>query len=306
MRLLSQSFLRSWQHHASIQMATLVVLTGTFTIITLFFFLHSNLTRLLTRWGDEVQMAVFLEDNASSEQISRVQKFLTHSGVFSKVHFVSKQEAALKFQKQMGHQSPLLINDPDFANPLPASFEVLLQQGVSTDQGYKKMVDLAQKIGELAGVEDISYGQGWVENYASLVKVFSSSSWLLIIVLLAGSLLVVGNAVRSSVQQRRDEIEVMELVGATPFMIRAPFIFEGAMLGLAAAIFSSGICFLLYRWQQQVALEHLGFWGMAAEVRFLTWDQVLSVLLLGGWFGAFGSYLCVRGIATGWSAANKG
>lgn len=302
---LFQSFARSWREHAAMQTATLAVLTGTFVVVTLFFFLHGNLVRILTTWGDNVQMAVFLKDEASKDQVASVRKFLADSGSFAAVTFVSKEQAARKFQEQMGSHSPQLLNDPEFGNPLPASFEAKFTAGVNSNGRYQEMLALAKTITDLEGVEDVSYGQGWVENYASLLKVFSSSSVLLIIILLAGTLFVVGNTIRSTLFQRRDEIEVLELVGATPAMIRAPYIFEGAALGLLASALSLGVCYGLYQWQEGVAVNHLGFWGLAAQIGFLDWKECFAILMLGTWFGAFGSFLCVRRIATGWAAAQR-
>ena len=302
-RYLMQSFLRSWREHFGMQLATLSVLTGTFTVVSIFFFLHANMSRIVTSWGDKVQMAIFLKDEASADQVETVKAFLRDTGVFAEINFISKDQAAKKFLEQMGHQSPQLLNDPEFGNPLPASLEARFADGVSSSRRYEQMLNLAKRISGLGGVEDVSYGQGWVENYASLLKVFSSSSYVLIFVLLAGSLFVVGNAIRSALYQRRDEIEVLELVGATPYMIRAPYIFEGAVLGFIAAILSVLACFGFYQWQHQVATEHLGFWGLAAQVGFLGGAEILGILFLGAWFGAFGSFLCVRKIATGWAAA---
>jgi cell division transport system permease protein len=302
---LLQSFFRSWREHAAMQSATLAVLTGTFVVVTLFFFLHGNMVKILTQWGNNVRMAVFIKDDATAEQVASVQRFLEDTGSFATVSYVSKEQAARKFQEQMGSHSPQLLNDPEFGNPLPASFEAKFNDGVNSKGRYEDMLDLAKKIGVLAGVEDVSYGQGWVENYASLLKVFSSSSWILIIILLSGSLFVVGNAIRSTLFQRRDEIEVLELVGATPYLIRAPYIFEGAVMGFVAAALSIVICFALFRWQQSMTAAHLGFWGLAAEIGFLGWKESFAILMLGIWFGAFGSFLCVRRIATGWAAAQR-
>ena len=303
---LYKSLIRTWREHTAMQIATLTVLTGTFTVITLFFFMHANLTRILTHWGESVQLAVFLKDSASSEQINQVQSFIKNLDGIDAVKYVSKEAAAETFLKQMGHYAPQLLTDPEFGNPLPASLEVRFKEGVSSDGSYSKMVKIAEKMVTLAGVEDVSYGQGWVENYASLLRVFSSSSYLLIMVLLAGSLLVVGNAIRNAIHQRREEIEILELVGATPMNIRLPYIFEGAVLGMLAAGLSLIFCFALYRWQQAVAAKHLGFWGLANEVGFLGFNQSCMVLLLGLMFGALGSYLCVRRVATGWAAAERG
>ncbi len=300
-----RSLARSWREHTGTQIATLVVLTGTFTIVALFLFAQANFVKILTRWGDNVQFAVFLEDAASQDQVSAVKAFLENSGRFKSVDFVSKEKAAETFRQQMGNNSPELLRDPEFGNPLPASFEARLLEGVDSKSSYDVLVDLAGRVISLPGVNDVSYGQGWVENYASLLKVFATSSWILLSVLLAGSLLIVGNAIRAAVQGRRDEIEILELFGATSWYVRGPLIVEGALIGLFASILSIGLCFALFQWQQKIAEENLGFWGLAKEVGFLSGTQIAIVLLLGLGFGALGSYLSVRRIATGWAAAER-
>ncbi len=300
-----RNLIRTWREHTGMQLATLTVLTGTFTVVTLFFFLHSNMTRILTNWGQDVQLAVFLKDEASGEAVKRIEEFLRGLPGLGEIKYVSKESAAELFQKQMGHYSPQLLTDPEFGNPLPASFEIRFAEGIHSESTYNEMVKTAKKIAALIGVEDVSYGQGWIENYAAVLKVFSSSSYLLILILLAGSLLVVGNAIRNAISQRREEIEVLELVGATAFHIRLPYLIEGAVLGGLAALFSLVFCYFIFRWQQNVAAAHLGFWGLASEVKFLDHIQIVSIFSLGVLFGTLGSYVCVRRIASGWAAAER-
>jgi cell division transport system permease protein len=302
-RILWQGLLRSWRDHAFLQTATLVVLTGTFSVISLFFFLQSNMTRLLSQWGEGVDVAVYLKDSLGTNEQSNIEKFLTEAGLFKKIQFISKDSAAIQFQKQMGHYSPDLLNDPDFGNPLPASFEAHLNENVGGKGQYEKLVEISRVIAALPGVEDVSYGQGWVENYASTIRVFNRTSWIFIIILLIGSLLVVGNTITNLINDRREEIEVYELVGATPAMVRWPFIIEGAILGLLAAAISLGLCYGFFIWQNLAFSTDLNFLGLAGKISFLPMGQSAIVLGMGAWFGAFGAFLSVRQIATGWAAA---
>lgn len=303
LNVIVRNLTRTWREHWAMQLATLVVLTGTFTVVALFFLLQANFTQVLTQWGEKVQLAVFLSDSASEAQVAEIKTKLEDTGHFSEVRYVSKQSAAETFRRQMGTNAPELLADPEFGNPLPASFEARLRQSMNSNQTYKTLVDLAKSLESIPGVEDVSYGQGWIENYASLLRAFSSSSWLLILVMIAGSLLVVGNAIRSAIFQRREEIEVLELIGATPSYIRLPFLVEGAVLGFLASLMALGICFGLHLWQHAVATQKLGFWGLAAEAKFLSVSQSIGLVGLGTWFGVLGSYICVRHIATGWAAA---
>lgn len=300
-----RNFIRSWSQTPGIHMSTLAVLISSFCVITFCTSIVGNMKQVLSRWGQSVQMTVYLKDNLNQEQVSKVQGLLVELGEFDKVDFVSREVAAERFQKSMGSYSPKLFNDPEFGNPLPMSFEATLKQGVQSALHYANLVSLGKKIQVFDGVEEVSYGQGWVENYAGFLKSFDYGSWTLMTILLLGSLLVIGNSIRSSIHQRRDEIEILELCGATAFNIRWPYVFEGAFIGGIAASIAVFVTYGLFLWQKQIFGGSLFLWGIDAEIRFLSIPNILGLIALGVIVGALGSYLCVRKLASGWSAAER-
>ncbi|MEO0334808.1 MAG: ABC transporter permease [Pseudomonadota bacterium] len=299
------SFLRSWRHNPTVQMTTLTVLSGTFFVMSAFALIHENLDSVLTRWGQEVQMTVFLDDDIDLANLEGLQSKIQGHDSVDKVTYVSKEDAARQFLNQMGTMAPEFLGDEKFGNPLPASLEVSLKAGLSKGSGIDRIVDLAGSLGSEKGVEDISYGQGWIENYASVVNQFGRSSWFVIFVLMAGSLLIVGNSIRNSVSQRREEIEVLELVGATATRIQAPFIFEGVLFGLIASVVATTLAYLVFQGQALVSDSSLQFLGLSTELQFLSISKVALILVFGATSGAVGSWLCVRSISTGWSAAHR-
>jgi cell division transport system permease protein len=295
-------FFKSWKGQAAAQTATLSVLVATYTIVVLTLLLHQNLEHILSRWGSEVKMNVYLKDEIPEAQKSVVRSNIEKLGLFESVAYVSKDEALSNFQKRMGSLAPSILEDKDVENP--SSFEAVLSPSKARSS-LGQLPEVAQTLAALAGIEDISYGQGWIENYASVLKVFRISSAVLVLILSLGCLLVIGNSIKSSVISRRDEIEVMELFGATPGMIMAPFLTEGAMMGFVAAALALAVSSVLYAWQSLVLVEGLGFWGISELLSFLAPWKCFLVLLLGTIMGSVGSYLCVRQINTGWAAAEK-
>lgn len=298
-----KGFIRSWRQQTGMQIATLSVLAGTFTVITIFWLVQRNLERVMTHWGEAVRVSVFLKDQVDSEQINATKKFLDELGQFKAVEFLSKEEAGRRFQAQMGSYSPHFLGDPEFGNPLPMSFEASLRDNIPAASRYAILKELADKITTQPSVEDVYFGQGWVENYATAMKTFEYSSWFLMLILLAGSLFVVGNSIRNAIAQRRDEIEILELVGATPEMIKRPYLVEGVLMGVSASGLAILFSFALFTWQAQMIRSDLGFLNLAQAISFLTVTDVLGLLFLGGAFGALGAFLCVRRICNGWSAA---
>lgn len=298
-----RNFTQTWKHQSSMQIATLSVLLGTFTVQSVFALVHQNLESILTRWGREVKVSVYLKDEAVDADVNKVRTFLQESDMVGKVDFLSKDAAVQKFREKLGQISPGMFADEDFVNPLPASFELLLKKSVGGSADYNTLVSFAKKISGFTGVEEVSYGQGWIENYASVLKVFSWTSNFLLFVLLMGGLFIIGNSIRSSVAQRKDEIAILELFGATKWMVQWPFIFEGALTGFVASTLSIAATYALFQWQADILGGNLGFWGFTSGLKFLSATRVTGIIGLGTVIGAMGAYFCVRQMNTGWAAA---
>ena len=291
--------MRTWKQHFTMQMATLVVLTGTFTIVCISFLIHQNLNKVLTQWGDSIRMSVFLKQETSENDnlIKKIEKF---EGVDS-FEYISKDSAAKLFKEQVRSYVPDLLFDTDFQNPLPASYEVKFNKDWSRDK-FNELASFARELLSDDNVEDVSYGQSWVKNYATVVDKFNKSSWLLILILLSGSLFVIGNSIRSSISQRREEIEILELIGSTTWSIRAPYLFEGFLLGLISSVLSLVITYLVYTWQLRVFDSGVGILGGTYAMGFLSIQKQFLVLLIGSLFGVVGAHFCVARINSGWAA----
>ncbi len=292
---------RSWSQHFAVQASTLLVLTATFTVIFSIFSLLGNLKSILTKWGKDIQVTVFLEEALSKDNLSEIEQSLRGMGDFSSLRFVDKIEARTKFMKQMPGFAKEVIQDSEFSNPFPSSYQL----GGLPSTKVAQLPDIAKKISVLAGVEDVSYGQEWVENYASFITGISQSGWFLVVTLALGSLLVISNSVRVALSQRREEIEIMELVGATSGMIRAPYVFEGAVMGGAAALLAIALSYFVYQLELHLLASDMNFLGISEVFSFFKIESALLLFVFGIASGAVGAYLCVRKVNTGWAAGQK-
>jgi cell division transport system permease protein len=285
------------------QMATFAVLVGTFTVFSISLLAQQNFYRQLAQWGDSVKVSVYLKEEALPADASRVEKFLAETGAFSDVRFISKDEALERFKRRMSQHLPGLLTDLESNNPLPTSLEAVIKGGLGGGYKFDDLLGLVNQVKGLAHVDEVSYGQGWIENYASLLKVFSTTTAVFLFTLLAGSLFVVGNSIRNSVNQRREEIEILELCGATRAMIMWPFVFEGLLMGLFSSVTALLICYGLYNWQSDLVAQGLAFWDFKLHFDFLSAWRVFAVLVTGAVVGGLGSWVWARRLATGWSAA---
>jgi cell division transport system permease protein len=153
-------------------------------------------------------------------------------------------------------------------------------------------------------VAEVSYGQEWVQKYGQFLYYFEKAGQAVGIIIFCAALFVLSNVIRASIQSRRQEIEVLELIGATPAMIRRPFMVEGAMIGLASSVMAVGVAYFSYINVVRLFQNELQFLQLGQHLHFLGMGIVVLFCLAGTLLGAFGSYLCVRQINDGWAARN--
>lgn len=296
---------RSWRQHVGMQIATLAVLTATFAVVLFMVTLTANFKRVLAVWGESVQISVYLEDGLSETTIQALQnEFLARPEVAS-AEFVSKEKAADLFRDQMASYAPDLMSDSEFATPFPASINLKLKGNSATETNVAKLEVMAAEILKREGVEDVSYGQSWVRNYASFVKVIQSAGMAIGLILLLGSLFIIGNSIRALLSGRRDEIEILELIGATADFIRKPYILEGAMLSTVAILFALTLNGAIFSWQMSVMKKSLAFARIAQEFRYFSALEAISIVFLAASLGALGAFITVRSMNDGWAAARK-
>ena len=297
-----RSFRRSWVHHTGMQLATLTVLAATFTVVSFVLMLSFNLKRILNSFGDGVQMTVYLNEDVSNDRVRNLKNELEAMPEVAQVTYVSREIATSNFKQQMASYAPDLLGDSSFANPFPASYRVSFKSAVTSEHDVKRLEETAAAAGKLEGVEDVSYGESWIKNYSSVISALDASGGVIALILIAGGLFVVGNSIRTSVSVRREEIEIMELVGATSGMIRRPFVIEGLIMGAIASVIATSLCLGLHIWGRSVMSSSLALSRLVPLMTFFSALTILGLLLAGSALGAFGAWITVRKINDGWSA----
>jgi cell division transport system permease protein len=297
------SYKSQWRHQPILQIATMSVLTGTFTVIAAGLWIHQNFSTMLMGWGQDIKFKVYLSEQADDSQIAELQKQLRAAGIFHEPNIVSKETALERFRLRVNQYLPGFVDDSGFINPLPRSIETQVD-ATNMNEGYLDIIlELATRLGTAKGVDQVSYGQGWIENYSSVLKVFNAVSIAFMFVLLGGALFVIGNSIHSSILSRKDEIEILELFGATKRFIIKPFVMEGAFVGFVCAFIALAFCFFLFYWQKQLLATSLPLWNVRLRLEFLSWDRILMFVLTGGAIGASAAYFWTNKLSTGWAAS---
>lgn len=220
---------------------TVLTVAVVFLVLGVLAIAGHNLARLAARLETGLQVVVFLEDDAAEDALGGIRTRLSGSPWVGRVTHVSRGQALERFRERLGAEATVLEGLGD--NPLPASFEIELSPQGRSPQNVR---ELAQELISLAGVEEVQYGQGWLDRYhdfmgaARLIGIFIGA------LIAFATLVVVSNTIRLSVYARQDEIEILKLMGATDRFVRAPFYLEGLSLATLGAAAGLGLTWMLF------------------------------------------------------------
>lgn len=260
-----------------------------------FFLLQENFQGLLKGWGSRVQIFAYLDDRLAAADIAPLTSRVRAYAEIESVRFVSQSEAWENFKKSLGSQAGVL--DGLSAEVLPASLEIAVKAGY---RDHDSLAGIAGRLRAEKGVGKVEYPEEWMEKFSLLVRGIEWAKWIFGGVLLLATLLIVGNTVKLAILARREEIEIMQLVGAPPRLVRMPFVIEGMIQGLFAAALALGFLWLLFFFARSQLPHTFGLFTDRAEIRFLEAPNVLLLLFLGWAMGAVGSLLSLNRFLERW------
>lgn len=257
-----------------------VISIGTIAIafVTLggFLLISVNVQRALDRWLEAAELSVYLQDEITADTRAALESYLRSQPAVLGVEFVSKTHALERFQKDFPELADVTASLSD--NPFPSSLEVRLQTG----QSAAAMADeLARGVAERQGVADVRYDRRWLARLLAIVAGARVAGGIAAAVLMLGAAFTVASVVRLSLHARRDEVEIMQLVGAPFSYIRGPSIVEGLLLGgIGAAVALAAVAVLFTMVGRWLGPDLAGLTG-GAQLRFLGIREG-AILLLGG------------------------
>jgi cell division transport system permease protein len=240
---------------------------------------------LLTSWGAQASMTLYL-DPATAEADGRAlaQELRARGDVL--VRYVDPSMALKRLRADLGELATAL--DGLSQNPLPPSVEVTPREPLP---GPALRI-LAAELGQLHGVRDVEYGREWLDKLEALGRGLRAFAAGALLAVLGAALLVVANTIRLAVYARRDEIEIMKLVGATDGYVRAPFLLEGALQGLLGAGVAVAAVLSAQHWLLPYATQAFAF-ATGVGAPHLLARHAAAIFAAGGHVGFVGSWMAV-------------
>ena len=222
-----------WRHSPGPNFLAIATLAAVLFVGGLNLLVLANLSAHVGRWKNDLRVSVYLVDGARAADVDALYaKVAAVSGV-ARVERVDKDEALRRFRASFKD----LANVPSElgTNPLPASLEVLLDSGPQARITARAVGDA---VAGAAVVEEIRYDQAFLDRIDALLDIARWGGAGLGLVVLTAVAFVVSGVLRLTVYARRDEIDIMHLVGAPPMLVRGPFLVAGVAQGLVGGLLS--------------------------------------------------------------------
>jgi cell division transport system permease protein len=256
-------------------------------VLGAFLIVSSNLERLGGEWSSSADMSVYLTDGVTAAERTAIENALAGDVVTGRV-YLSKADALARFRRTFADLASGLEGLGD--NPLPASYEVRVRPGADA------AIDaLVLGVRQLPGVADVRYDRQWLARLLAAVGVIRGIGLALGVLLAVGAALTVANVVRLALFARRDEIDIMQLVGAPQVYIRGPFVMEGTLqggLGATVALVALAVAFFALRARY---LTPLAASINLSSVAFLPWELCVLLVVGGMAVGCLGGVVAAAG-----------
>lgn len=258
-------------------LSVLGIITIAFSLfaVGLFGLVAVNIKDTLATVEDRVEIRAFIADGTPAEATGAAIGDIGSFPEVARVGYVSQEDALKRARNELGE-----FRDVFDAGFLPASIEVRLKPGFRSPERVKAV---AARIATYQFIDDVRYGQEWVEKLARIRNIAGIAGIALGLAFATVAVIIIGTTIRMAVLARSREISIMRLVGATDGFIRRPFLIEGFVKG----ILGGGVALLL-TWLASVLIDRY-----IVKANFFSMEMAVAGVLAGAVIGLVGSGVSV-------------
>ena len=266
-----------------LNIVTIITISLSILITSAFILFFVNTSEIINSWKKGLRIMAYLRPGVSNPDLTELKSAIRSLDDVHQLRFIPKQEALSLLKDQMKHQSSLFENLSE--NPLPDSFEIRMTASAAS---WQRIESLAAQIESLAKIEEVEYGQRWIGRFINLITLFRLAGYAMGALFFMAAIFIVANTIRLVLYSRREEVEIMRLVGANDNFIKLPFYFEGVIQGALGAIIGLGILYVSFILISSNVEQGL-FPGLF-RIQFLS-PMILIAILVGsmlvGWLGCY-------------------
>jgi len=276
-----------WRNPIS-SLMTMAVLGVSLSLPAALQVLVKNAETITQSWNSAAEISLFVDEGRSERTIQSLIARIKVYPEVSDVNYINRDQALEEFQRLSGFGEALSYLD---TNPLPAVVTVTPSLKYSSPIGARELLK------KLEMEPEVSFGRldiEWLERLQAVVRLLERTVLAIAALLVLAVVLVIGNTIRLAIMNRRTEIEVMKLVGATEAFIQRPFLYTGIWYGVIGGVLAWIIINLLVWYLDSALSDLLGLYGSQLEMQSLTLAELGQLVVLASFLGWLGSYLSVR------------
>jgi cell division transport system permease protein len=275
--------IEDFRNNRLLNVVTLLTISLSILIVSTFILFFINTSEIMNFWKKGLRVMVYLKPDVPRSELSNLEQEIQAIPGVESLKFISKEDALNQLKAQMQRQSSLFDNLD--RNPLPDGFEIRIR---AANQSWEKVEFLAAQIESLDAVEEVEYGQKWLGHFTQLFDLFTLTGYAMCIIFAMATVFIMANTIRLVIYSRRDEIEIMRLVGAAERFIKIPFYIQGLLQGALGAGIGLIILFVVF-WFMASNIER-GFFSGLFNVQFLSppiSGAIFLISILVGWSGSY-------------------
>ncbi len=285
--------LMNMRQNVFINVVTIGTIALALLIISLFLLVFVNLEGVAEDWSKRVQITTYFDSELNQQELMALKaKIQTLQGT-DKISYISKEEALKRFRQRLKGQESLL--DGVIAEVLPASLEITLKRGSRSNEAVEAYVAQLKKI---QGVTEVQYGEEWIRRFSAFMNFMRLVGALLGCFLLIAVVFIISNTIKLTIYSRKDELELLGLVGATSLFIKAPFLIEGILQGAAGALLALMVLTACYVGFLNNAGNFLSFNPANSGLSYLPVTYLAGIFLGGICLGFLGSLTSLKRFIT--------
>lgn len=279
---------KSVGRNLSLSIASISCITITLLIVAVALAVSANVENVTKIVKKDFTVIAFIDTSMQEDQKNQMEETIKNMPNVKSVKQIGKQEIANEMKDTSETLSGIIDTWTEETNPLYDTFQIKVKK-------TEKISKTAEAIKDIAGIKEVKYGQGIVEDLLSVFKVLEKAMIIAMVALVLVTLFLIGNTIKITIFSRKREIEIMRLVGASNFSIKQPFVIEGFCLGTIGALIP--IAATLYGYT--ALYKHFDghffspFIKLVPAEPFIYWLSLI-ILVLGIVVGMFGSYRAVR------------
>ena len=280
-----QSFKSMWRNRgmglASVSSISAVLIILGFVLI-LIMSINSLVLDVQNKF-DEIE--IFLEEDISKENKKKIENFAQKEDTIESIEYISQEEAIEIMKEEWEEEADLL----EGVESLPDSYKIKVAKIEDTE-------NIVETLNEIKGISKIKYHKDIIDKLETLAKYIRLGGIIVIVILISISVFIISNTIKITVASRKREIGIMKYVGATNSYIKTPFVVEGILFGIVAAIVSILIVYFGYGYVFDLVNERLYvlFSVVLVPAETILKDISIMFLVIGSGIGALGSMISMK------------